>query len=108
MLDEAQRYFDAAFDNAPIGMALFNTDGEYVRVNARCAGCSAARPTSCSAAATRSSRIPTTARRTSRRRGRSSRASSHAPVREALRRPDGAVVWALANLTFLRDERAGR
>ena len=31
---EAQRYFDAAFDSAPIGMALFNTDGEYVRVNA--------------------------------------------------------------------------
>ena len=30
---EAQRYFDVAFDAAPIGMALFNTDGEYVRVN---------------------------------------------------------------------------
>ena len=25
---------DAAFDAMPIGMALFNTDGEYVRVNA--------------------------------------------------------------------------
>lgn len=30
----AQRYFDIAFDAAPIGMAVFNTDGEYVRVNA--------------------------------------------------------------------------
>ena len=30
----AQRYFDTAFSAAPIGMALFNTDGEYVRVNA--------------------------------------------------------------------------
>ena len=29
----AQLYFDVAFDAAPIGMALFNTDGEYVRVN---------------------------------------------------------------------------
>ena len=24
---------DAAFDAMPLGMALFNTDGEYVRVN---------------------------------------------------------------------------
>ncbi|HVL05620.1 MAG TPA: PAS domain S-box protein [Acidimicrobiales bacterium] len=31
---DAQRHFDIAFDAAPIGMALFNTDGEYVRVNA--------------------------------------------------------------------------
>src|SRR4051812_31358840 len=30
----AQRFFDAGFDGAPIGMALFNSDGRYVRVNA--------------------------------------------------------------------------
>ncbi len=29
----AERYFDFAFSTAPIGMAIFNTDGEYVRVN---------------------------------------------------------------------------
>ena len=34
LVTEAQRYFDAAFDHSPIGMALFNSDGEYVRVNA--------------------------------------------------------------------------
>ena len=33
LVTEAQRYFDAAFDHSPIGMALFNSDGEYVRVN---------------------------------------------------------------------------
>ena len=33
LVDEAQRYFDVAFDNAPIGIALLNGDGEYVRVN---------------------------------------------------------------------------
>ena len=34
VLEEALRYFDVAFDRSPIGMAVFNTDGEYVRVNA--------------------------------------------------------------------------
>ena len=37
VLRELDRYaptlLDAAFDAMPIGMALFNTDGEYVRVN---------------------------------------------------------------------------
>jgi diguanylate cyclase (GGDEF)-like protein/PAS domain S-box-containing protein len=33
LLEESQRYLDAAFERAPIGMALFNTNGEYVRVN---------------------------------------------------------------------------
>src|SRR3954467_11761145 len=33
LLSESQLYLDVAFENAPIGMALFNTDGEYVRVN---------------------------------------------------------------------------
>ena len=31
---DAPGTLDAAFDAMPIGMALFNTDGEYVRVNA--------------------------------------------------------------------------
>ncbi|HEY6886603.1 MAG TPA: PAS domain-containing protein, partial [Solirubrobacter sp.] len=31
---QAPGTLDAAFDAMPIGMALFNTDGEYVRVNA--------------------------------------------------------------------------
>src|SRR3954454_18409634 len=30
---QATNSLEAAFDHAPIGMALFNTDGEYVRVN---------------------------------------------------------------------------
>ena len=76
VLEEALRYFDVAFDRSPIGMALFNTDGEYVRVNAPCRSCWAGRPRSCSAAATRSSPTPTTARPTSTPRGRSSRAGS--------------------------------
>jgi PAS domain S-box-containing protein len=100
---EAQRYFDAAFDGAPIGMALFNTDGEYVRVNdalCRLLGRSAGDLI-----------------------GRRDQEFTHPDDREAdiepawriLRgeidswqcqkrfvRPDGSVVWAIANMTFLR------
>jgi PAS domain-containing protein len=33
LLSESQRYLDVAFEVAPVGMALFDTDGRYVRVN---------------------------------------------------------------------------
>jgi diguanylate cyclase (GGDEF)-like protein/PAS domain S-box-containing protein len=105
---EAQRYFDAAFDNAPIGMALFNCDGEYVRVN----------ETLCAMLGRAQHDLI----------GRRDQELTHPDDRQAdvdvaweilagkldthqcekrFVRPDGSVVWALANLTFLRDE-AGR
>ena len=102
---EAQRYFDVAFDAAPIGMALFNTDGEYVRVNrALCA---------------------LLGRSEAQLLGRRDQEFTHPDDRQSdvdaawriLRgeistwqtekrfvRPDGSVVWAIANLTFLRDD----
>jgi diguanylate cyclase (GGDEF)-like protein/PAS domain S-box-containing protein len=102
---EAQRYFDAAFDTAPIGMALFNTDGEYVRVNAAL----------CTLLGRSEAELL----------GRRDQEFTHADDRQAdldaafhilegriathqaekrFLRPDGSVVWAIANLTFLRDE----
>jgi diguanylate cyclase (GGDEF)-like protein/PAS domain S-box-containing protein len=105
---EAQRYFDAAFDDAPIGMALFNSDGEYVRVNrALC---------------------EILERSAEELLGRRDQEFTHPDDRQAdvdaaweildgrrsthqcekrFVRPDGTVVWTLANLTFLRDD-AGR
>ena len=83
---EAQRYFDAAFDDAPNGMALFNPDGEYVRVNAgavpdpRSQRRRAARTAGSGA---RAPRRPPGRRRC--RLGDPRRAAQHAPVREALR-----------------------
>jgi diguanylate cyclase (GGDEF)-like protein/PAS domain S-box-containing protein len=102
---QAQRYFDAAFDNAPIGMALFNCAGEYARVNA-----------SLCALLGRSRRDLI---------GRRDQELTHPDDRESdlvaaekifagelgthqcekrFVRPDGSIVWTLANLTFLRDE----
>jgi diguanylate cyclase (GGDEF)-like protein/PAS domain S-box-containing protein len=102
---EAQRYFDAAFDVAPIGMALFNTDGEYTRVNT--AMCELLRRTPEELLGCRDQEI------------------THPDDREAdleaaerilkgeidcwqtekrFVRPDGSTVWAVANMTFLRDD----
>jgi PAS domain S-box-containing protein len=33
LITEASRYFDIAFETTPIAMAIFNADGEYIRVN---------------------------------------------------------------------------
>jgi diguanylate cyclase (GGDEF)-like protein/PAS domain S-box-containing protein len=108
VVEEALRYFDVAFDRSPIGMAVFNTDGEYVRVN--------------EALSRLLGRAPEDLL------GRRDQELTHPDDRQAdldaaweilegridthqtekrFVRPDGEVVWALANLTFLRDE-AGR
>jgi len=108
VLEEALRYFDVAFDRSPIGMAVFNTDGEYVRVNAALSELLGRPPEDLL--------------------GRRDQELTHPDDRQAdldaaweilegridthqtekrFMRPDGSVVWALANLTFLRDE-AGR
>ena len=108
VLEEALRYFDVAFDRSPIGMAVFNTDGEYVRVNAALSELLGRAPEDLL--------------------GRRDQELTHPDDRQAdldaaweilegridthqtekrFVRPDGSVVWALANLTFLRDE-AGR
>ncbi len=105
LVGEAQRYFDHAFDRSPIGMALFNTDGEYVRVN----------PSLCVLLGRSAEDLL----------GRRDQELTHPDDRQAdldaaweilegrmdthqtekrFVRPDGAVVWALANLTFLRDD----
>jgi diguanylate cyclase (GGDEF)-like protein/PAS domain S-box-containing protein len=108
VLEDALRYFDVAFDRSPIGMAVFNTDGEYVRVNAALSELLGRAPEDLL--------------------GRRDQELTHPDDRQAdldaaweilegridthqtekrFVRPDGSVVWALANLTFLRDE-AGR
>jgi diguanylate cyclase (GGDEF)-like protein/PAS domain S-box-containing protein len=100
----AAAHLDAAFDHAPIGMALFNCDGEYIRVNA--ALC-------CMLGRSADDLI-----------GRRDQELTHPDDREAdvevawriLRgelhthqtekrflRPDGSLVWTIANLSFLRD-----
>jgi diguanylate cyclase (GGDEF)-like protein/PAS domain S-box-containing protein len=100
---EAQRYIDVAFEAAPIGMAFFNTDGQYIRVN--------------------SSLCEMLGRPPEELLGRRDQEFTHPDDRRAdvvaawrilngeldtwqcekrFLRPDGSEVWAIANLTFLR------
>ena len=108
VLEEALRYFDVAFDRSPIGMAVFNTDGEYVRVNAALSELLGRAPEDLLGRRDQELTHPD---------DRQSdldaaweilegRIDTHQTEKRFLR-PDGSVVWALANLTFLRDE-AGR
>jgi diguanylate cyclase (GGDEF)-like protein/PAS domain S-box-containing protein len=95
---------EAAFDHMPIGMALFNTDGEFLRVNgALCAllGRSDAeligmRDNALTHPDDRQNDIDAAWRIL---RGE----LSSWQCEKRFVRPDGSVVWALANLTFLRD-----
>ncbi|MEA2177035.1 MAG: hypothetical protein QOG77_332 [Solirubrobacteraceae bacterium] len=103
--DIAQRYFDAAFDSAPIGMALFNSDGEYVRVNA--ALCDMLGRTEDELLGRRDQELTHPA---DRQRDLDAaweilegRMSSFQCEKRFVR-PDGSLVWAIASLTFLRDE----
>jgi diguanylate cyclase (GGDEF)-like protein/PAS domain S-box-containing protein len=102
--DEARRYLDEAFDAMPIGMALFNTDGEYVRVND--ALCGLLGRTACQLIGVRDQEITHPEDRQSDldaawRILRGEFSSWQCEKRFV--RPDGEVVWTLANLTFLRD-----
>jgi PAS domain S-box-containing protein len=106
LVHEASRYFDIAFDQAPIGMAIFNADGEYVRVN--------------------QALRDMLGRDDEQLLGRRDQEFTHPDDRELdvevawevlegkrntfqrqkrFLRPEGAVVWVIANLTFLRDQR---
>jgi diguanylate cyclase (GGDEF)-like protein/PAS domain S-box-containing protein len=96
---------DAAFDAMPIGMALFNTDGEYVRVNG--ALCALLGRTQEDLIGMRDLELTHPDDRQSdvdaAWRVLNGELSSWQCEKRFVR-PDGTVVWTLASLTFLRDE----
>src|SRR3954447_14065563 len=108
LVEESERLLHVAFDTAPIGMAFFNTEGEYIRVNAAlCALLD--RP-----------EADLLGRRDQEFTHPEHRASDVAAAWRILEgeidtwqtekrflRPDASAVWVIANLTFLRYE-AGR
>jgi diguanylate cyclase (GGDEF)-like protein/PAS domain S-box-containing protein len=108
LLEESQRYLDVAFDTAPIGMALFNTDGEYERVNGALCGL-LGRP----ADELLGRRDQELTHPDDRQADLDAAARILAGAQDTFQaekrfvRPDGSVVWTIASLAFLRDE-AGR
>jgi diguanylate cyclase (GGDEF)-like protein/PAS domain S-box-containing protein len=106
LIEESDRLLTVAFENSPIGIALFNPEGEYIRVN----------PSLCRLLDRPSEGLV----------GRRDQEFTHpddrrSDVEAAWRildgeidvwqtekrfvRPDGSIVWAIANMTFVRDER---
>ena len=96
---------DAAFDALPIGMALFNTDGEYVRVNA--ALCALLDRSLQDLIGTRDQELthPDDRQSDIDAAWRVLNGELHSwQCEKRFVRPDGTIVWTLASLTFLRDE----
>jgi diguanylate cyclase (GGDEF)-like protein/PAS domain S-box-containing protein len=105
LVEESERLLLVAFETAPIGMAFFNTEGEYLRVNAAlCALLDRAE-------------ADLLGRRDQEFTHPEHRASDVAAAWRILDgeidtwqtekrflRPDGSAVWVIANLTFLRDD----
>src|SRR4051794_8948548 len=105
IMAHAATHLDAAFDHAPIGMAMFNCDGEYIRVNAalcRMLGRPAddligRRDQELTHPDDRASDVEVA--------WRILHGEFHTHVTEKrFVRPDGSLVWTIANLSFLRDE----
>jgi PAS domain S-box-containing protein len=101
----AEHFFDAAFAQSPIGMALYNTDGEFVRVNP--AFCAMLGRTQLSLLGTRDQLLthPDDRRRDVDAAWRILRGEldTFEAEKRFLHR-DGTVVWVNAKLAFLRDE----
>jgi diguanylate cyclase (GGDEF)-like protein/PAS domain S-box-containing protein len=105
VLGESQRFFDVAFDHAPIGMALYTPDGEFARVNdAMCRLLGRPRQ---ALLGSRDMELTHPDDRAADLDGawqvlRGERSDWMCEKRFV--RPDGDVVWCLAHLVFLRDE----
>ena len=108
LVTEAQRYFDVAFDEAPIGMALFNSDGEYMRVNSSL--CRLLGRSEQELIGLRDQELTHPDDRQADLDAAweilEGRLSTHECEKRFVR-PDGSIAWVLASLTFLRDD-AGR
>jgi len=100
----ANQFFDAAFANAPIGMALYNTDGDFVRVNP--AFCAMLGRSELALLGTRDQLLthPDDRQRDVDAAWRilDGEIDTYEAEKRFLHR-DGSTVWVLAKLTFLRD-----
>lgn len=103
--DESLRLNDVSFQQMPIGMAVFNTNGEYVRVNAALCRLLAREPDALLGRRDQQMTHPDDreADLVAARRILAGEADIHQCEKRFLR-PDGSIVWALASFYFLRDE----
>jgi diguanylate cyclase (GGDEF)-like protein/PAS domain S-box-containing protein len=108
LLEEMRATLDVAFDSTPLCAALFNSEGQYIRVNDNLCRLLGRPPDALIGRRDQEFTHP------------EDRPADLAAARRILNgeldtwqtekrflRPDGSVVWVIANLTFLRDQRGG-
>ena len=105
LVEDLAAYFDAAFDHAPIGMAICGADGRYVRVND--ALCAMLGRTSDELIGTRDNELthPDDRARDVELAWKILRGElDSVQLEKRFVRPDGTDVWVIANMTYLRDD----
>ena len=105
LVDDLVSYFDAAFDHAPIGMAIIGADGRYVRVNDALCGM-LGRPAS-ELLGERDNALthPDDRQRDVDLAWRILRGElDSVQLEKRFVKPDGQIVWVIANMTYLRDD----
>ena len=105
LVAESERLTQVAFETAPVGMAFFATDGAYLRVND--ALCRLLDRPAEELLGHRDQEFTHPAHRasdvTAARRILAGEIRTWQTEKRFVR-PDGSIVWAIANMTFLRDE----
>ena len=105
LVADLDSYFDAAFDHAPIGMAILGADGRYVRVND--ALCSMLQRSRATLLGMRDNELthPGDRARDVELAWKILRGElDSVQLEKRFVRPDGSVVWVIANMTYLRDD----
>ncbi len=105
LVDDLVSYFDAAFDHAPIGMAIIGAEGRYIRVNdALCAMLGRPRDVLVGA---RDNEIthPDDRENDVELAWKILRGElDSVQLQKRFVKPDGTVVWVISNMTYLRDD----
>ena len=105
LVDDLADYFDAAFDHAPIGMAILGADGRYVRVNHALCGMLGRRREELVGARDNEITHPDDRQRDVELAWKILRGElDSVQLEKRFVKPDGAIVWVIANMTYLRDD----
>ena len=105
LVEDLASYFDAAFDHAPIGMAILGADGRYVRVNDALCGMLGRMRDELIGERDNEITHPDDRQRDVDLAWRILRGElDSVQLEKRFVRPDDSIVWAIANMTYLRDD----
>ena len=105
LVEDLSSYFDAAFDHAPIGMAILGADGRYIRVNDALSGMLGRHRDELIGERDNELTHPDDRERDVALAWRILRGElDSVQLEKRFVKPDGRVVWVIANMTYLRDD----